>query len=156
LRPRARSSIHASSVPHVCMAVCMAVCMVCSLSGFHWDRDEVLADNAASTMVHPNVATVTYLTNTGAPTMVVRSHANAMSFLFVRDLRTTEPLLFELDDRYSADRRMPHKRMLHRRMLHRRMLHRRMLRRRILHRRMLRRRRMLHRRILLLLLDGIL
>eukprot|EP00035_Acanthoeca_spectabilis_P006965 m.130982 g.130982 ORF g.130982 m.130982 type:complete len:344 (+) comp13739_c0_seq1:140-1171(+) len=39
--------------------------------GFHWDRDEVLADEAVPELVHPRVATVTYLTGNGAPTVVV-------------------------------------------------------------------------------------
>ena len=39
--------------------------------GFHWDRDEVLADGVPQRLVHPTVATVTYLSSTGAPTVVV-------------------------------------------------------------------------------------
>eukprot|EP00729_Bicosta_minor_P022508 gene22508-31265_t len=39
--------------------------------GFHWDRDEVLADDDPPQLVHPSVATVTYLTDVGAPTMVI-------------------------------------------------------------------------------------
>ena len=39
--------------------------------GFHWDRDEVLADEDPPQLVHPSVATVTYLTDVGAPTMVI-------------------------------------------------------------------------------------
>jgi hypothetical protein len=39
--------------------------------GFHWDRDEVLADADPPTLAHPMVATVTYLTSAGAPTVVL-------------------------------------------------------------------------------------
>lgn len=39
--------------------------------GFHWDRDEVLADNTPPELKHPSVATVTYLTGYGAPTVVI-------------------------------------------------------------------------------------
>eukprot|EP00040_Diaphanoeca_grandis_P009096 m.47623 g.47623 ORF g.47623 m.47623 type:complete len:350 (-) comp20540_c0_seq3:60-1109(-) len=39
--------------------------------GFHWDRDEVLADHNPPVLVHPHVATVTYLTGYGAPTVVI-------------------------------------------------------------------------------------
>eukprot|EP00039_Didymoeca_costata_P029614 m.25525 g.25525 ORF g.25525 m.25525 type:complete len:437 (-) comp7712_c0_seq1:11-1321(-) len=38
--------------------------------GFHWDRDEVLADKEPGNIKHPIVATVTYLTDIGAPTVV--------------------------------------------------------------------------------------
>jgi len=38
--------------------------------GFHWDRDEYYAD-AAKQNVHPQIATVTYLSDHGAPTMIL-------------------------------------------------------------------------------------
>ena len=39
--------------------------------GFHWDRDEVLADANPPKLVHPHIATVTYFTDYGAPTVVL-------------------------------------------------------------------------------------
>lgn len=38
--------------------------------GFHWDRDEAYADLTRQN-VHPHVATVTYLSDNGAPTMIL-------------------------------------------------------------------------------------
>jgi len=39
--------------------------------GFHWDRDEMMNDEQKIN-VHPQVASVTYLTSNGAPTMVLQ------------------------------------------------------------------------------------
>jgi hypothetical protein len=39
--------------------------------GFHWDRDEYFADHNAGRNLHPLIASVTYLSDYGAPTMVL-------------------------------------------------------------------------------------
>lgn len=52
--------------------------------GFHWDKDERYAD-ATKKFIHPHVATVTYLSDAGAPTMVV--HHQPMAFRGTESVR---------------------------------------------------------------------
>lgn len=47
---------------------------------FHWDKDEDLRLAMGGTMnLHPHLSTVTYLTNIGAPTMVLNYRVNALT-----------------------------------------------------------------------------
>lgn len=47
---------------------------------FHWDKDEDLRLLCGGSMyIHPHLSTVTYLTNLGAPTMVLSKRVDAMT-----------------------------------------------------------------------------
>ena len=51
---------------------------------FHWDKDEDLRLMCGGSMyIHPHISTVTYLTDLGAPTMVVTKRVDAMSGQYI-------------------------------------------------------------------------
>ena len=53
---------------------------------FHWDKDEDLRLMCGGTMyIHPHISTVTYLTDLGAPTMVVSRRVNPMTGQLVQE-----------------------------------------------------------------------
>jgi hypothetical protein len=66
------------------MRGCAAAALPCACShfyftgesiGFHWDKDETLAD-VHGIKVYPQVSTVTYLSSVGAPTVILQHTRN--------------------------------------------------------------------------------
>jgi hypothetical protein len=54
---------------------------------FHWDKDEDLRLlTGGSVYIHPHLSTVTYLTDLGAPTMVLSKRVDAMTGAHVSDI----------------------------------------------------------------------
>ena len=53
---------------------------------FHWDKDEDLRLMCGGSMyIHPHISTVTYLTDLGAPTMVLTKRVDAMTGQYVQE-----------------------------------------------------------------------
>ena len=53
---------------------------------FHWDKDEDLRIMCGGTMyIHPHLSTVTYLTDLGAPTMVITKRVDPMSGQYIQE-----------------------------------------------------------------------
>ena len=56
---------------------------------FHWDKDEDLRIMVGGTMyIHPHISTVTYLTDLGAPTMVVSKRVHPMTGEYIQEMDT--------------------------------------------------------------------
>ena len=56
---------------------------------FHWDKDEDLRIMVGGTMyIHPHISTVTYLTDIGAPTMVVSKRVHPMTGEYIHESNT--------------------------------------------------------------------
>ena len=72
--------------------------------GFHWDRDETYAD-VTKQNVHPHVATVTYLSDHGAPTMILEQLPIAKGTCSIPKAYLSHP---KLGKHVSFDGRMLH------------------------------------------------